>query len=157
MDLSRFGGSRLSIEVRRRSDFAALYQVALMGNYDPILEATRPGDIVLDAGANIGAFTLLAAARVGSAGLVVAVEPEPGNFEALRRNVEANGLRNVALVRRALLDEAGKIVRVEGVGVGSRISDTEAPSRRRRSMSLRWSTNPRGSSRWTSRGVRAGR
>jgi len=124
VDLSRLGGPRLSIEVRRRGDFAALYQVALMGNYDPILEATRPGDVVVDAGANIGAFTLLAAARVGSAGLVVAVEPEPGNFEVLRRNVETNGLRNVALVRRALLDEAGKIVRMEDEGVMSRVSDT---------------------------------
>jgi len=127
VDLSRLGGPRLSIEVRRRSDFAALYQVALMGNYDSILEATRPGDVVVDAGANIGAFTLLAAARVGSPGLVVAVEPEPGNFEALRRNVEVNGLRNVALVRKALLDEAGKIVRMEGEGVGSRVSDTGSP------------------------------
>lgn len=127
VDLSRFGGPRLSIEVRRRSDFAALYQVALMVSYDPILEATRPGDIVVDAGANIGVFTLLAAARVDSRGLVVAVEPEPGNFEALRRNVEANGLRNVALVRKALLDEAGSIVHMEDEGVMSRISDKGSP------------------------------
>ena len=111
----------------------------------------------MDAGANIGAFTLLAAARVGSRGLVVAVEPEPGNFEALRRNVEANGLRNVVLVRKALLDEAGRIVRMEDRRVGSRVSDTGSPSRRRRSMSWRGSTDPRGSSRWTSKGVRARR
>jgi len=82
----------------------------------------------VDEGVNIGAFTLLGTARVGSAGLVVAVEPEPGNFEALRRrNVEANKLRNVALVRKALLDGAGRIVRTGGDGPLVPVSDEGEP------------------------------
>ena len=47
-------------------------------------QGVQPGDIVLDCGANIGAFTreaLNAGARV-----VVAIEPAPENVECLRRN-----------------------------------------------------------------------
>lgn len=42
----------------------------------------QPGDVVLDCGANVGAFTRLALAR--GAGIVVAIEPAPANVECLR-------------------------------------------------------------------------
>jgi len=45
----------------------------------------RPGDIVLDCGANVGLFTRKALAR--GARLVVAIEPAPQNLECLRRNL----------------------------------------------------------------------
>ncbi|MBK9168757.1 MAG: FkbM family methyltransferase [Bryobacterales bacterium] len=54
----------------------------------------RPGDIVLDCGANVGAFAR-AALRAG-ARTVVAIEPAPVNLECLRRNfaseIEAGSL-----------------------------------------------------------------
>jgi len=46
--------------------------------------AVRPGDVVLDCGANVGAYTR-DALRSG-ARLVVAIEPAPENIECLRRN-----------------------------------------------------------------------
>ncbi len=45
----------------------------------------RPGDIVLDCGANVGLFARKALAR--GARLVVAIEPAPRNLECLRRNL----------------------------------------------------------------------
>ena len=57
----------------------------------------RPGDIVLDVGANVGIFTLTAAHRVGATGAVHAFEPVPVNFERLAENVSRNGLDNVVL------------------------------------------------------------
>ncbi|MFB3778887.1 MAG: FkbM family methyltransferase [Bryobacteraceae bacterium] len=45
----------------------------------------RPGDIVLDCGANVGVFTREALRR--GARLVVAIEPAPVNIECLRRNL----------------------------------------------------------------------
>ena len=45
----------------------------------------RPGDVVLDCGANIGLFTKEALAA--GAELVVAIEPAPRNLECLRRNL----------------------------------------------------------------------
>ena len=47
----------------------------------------RPGDIVLDCGANIGTFSREALAL--GAKLVVAIEPAPRNLACLRKNLEA--------------------------------------------------------------------
>lgn len=49
------------------------------------------GDVVLDCGANIGAFAVYVAS-LGPNVRVLAFEPEPLTFEALCRNVEINGL-----------------------------------------------------------------
>ena len=56
-----------------------------------------PNDVVIDAGAYVGDFTVKAAER---ARLVIAVEPDPGSVEPLRRNVR--GLGNVVVVEAAL-------------------------------------------------------
>ena len=44
----------------------------------------KPGDVVLDCGANVGVFTRVALDR--GARIVVAIEPAPENLESLRRN-----------------------------------------------------------------------
>jgi FkbM family methyltransferase len=59
----------------------------------------RRGERVVDAGAHIGYFTLLAAARGAE---VLAIEPNPATFHALRRNVEGNRFANVRCVSVAL-------------------------------------------------------
>ena len=47
----------------------------------------RPGDVVLDCGANVGLFVRKALDQ--GAGLVVAIEPGPENLASLRRNLSA--------------------------------------------------------------------
>jgi FkbM family methyltransferase len=59
----------------------------------------RRGERVVDAGAHIGYFTLLAAARGAE---VVAIEPNPATFRALRQNVDGNRFSNVRCVNVAL-------------------------------------------------------
>ena len=54
--------------------------------YDGEDVAVRPGDVVLDCGANVGVFTRTALNR--GARLVVAIEPSPRTVECLRRNFE---------------------------------------------------------------------
>lgn len=54
--------------------------------YEPEGHEVRKGDIVLDCGANIGAFTRKALSR--GASLVVAIEPAPQTIAAFRRNFE---------------------------------------------------------------------
>lgn len=56
--------------------------------YRMVPERIAPGDVVLDLGANVGAFTVLAA-RLGA--VVTAVEPDPRNVDTLRENLDANG------------------------------------------------------------------
>jgi FkbM family methyltransferase len=72
-----------------------------------IASLVRPGDTVLDLGANIGYYTLLAARVVGPSGCVYAFEPDPVNFALLRQNVAANGYRNVVLCPLAVSDRCG--------------------------------------------------
>ena len=67
----------------------------------------RPGSVVLDIGANIGYFTLLAAVLAGDKGMVLAVEPDPHNFSLLERNIASNQKQTVALYPCALGAQAG--------------------------------------------------
>lgn len=62
----------------------------------------RKGDIVVDAGAHIGTFTVKAAKAVGDEGRVIAIEPSASNLEFLSRNIEANGLKNVSIVSKGV-------------------------------------------------------
>jgi FkbM family methyltransferase len=70
----------------------------------------RPGDILVDAGANIGVYTLLASRLVGPAGRVIAIEMMPDTAAILRRHVRENGCGNVEIVERALSDRTDDIV-----------------------------------------------
>jgi FkbM family methyltransferase len=90
-------------------DRFGFYEVILRNDYLAAGQSIRPGDTVIDVGANIGCFTLLAASRVGSTGRVIAVEPEARAFEQLRRNIELNGARNVIARRLAIGGRQGEV------------------------------------------------
>jgi FkbM family methyltransferase len=67
--------------------------------------AVEPGMRVLDLGAHIGYFTLLAARAVGATGRVYAFEPDPANYRFLRHNVALNGMNAVVTtVPKAVAD-----------------------------------------------------
>jgi FkbM family methyltransferase len=63
---------------------------------------------VVDVGANIGWYTLLCARLVGPSGHVYAFEAAPSTEELLRKNVSANGYRNVTSINRAVSDKEGR-------------------------------------------------
>ncbi len=67
----------------------------------------KPGDIVIDAGANIGSITLAMASAVGRGGTVLAIEPHPRLFNYLRANIERNGATQVKAIHCALGAKAG--------------------------------------------------
>jgi FkbM family methyltransferase len=86
--------------------------VVIHGEYEPtetqlVRQILKEGDVFLDVGANIGWYTVYAAKAVGATGKVIAFEPEPSNLDMLRRNVRANGLKNVVVEGRALSNAAG--------------------------------------------------
>lgn len=70
----------------------------------------RPGDLFIDAGANLGFYSVLASRLVGPTGHVVAIEMMPDTAAMLRDHIAMNGLGNVTLVERALSDVAGEAV-----------------------------------------------
>lgn len=81
------------------------------GMYEPhesalFRQAISPTDIVVDIGANVGYFALIAARR---AARVIAFEPEPENRACLKVTVAANALANVDIVGMAVAKERGNM------------------------------------------------
>jgi FkbM family methyltransferase len=73
------------------------------------LRMVKPGETIVDAGANVGYYTVIGSRLVGDHGRVYAFEPDPSNFELLRKNVELNGLTNVVLEQKALSNRKGTL------------------------------------------------
>lgn len=93
--------------------------VYLTGVYEPptarvIAGLLRPGDSVVDVGANSGFFTLLASRRVGPRGRVSSFEPVPAMRQRLLDNIELNGMRNVRVHEVAVSDAEGVLPLFEG-------------------------------------------
>jgi FkbM family methyltransferase len=68
----------------------------------------QPGDVVIDAGANVGVFTLMFSVLVGREGRVYAVEPHPRICRYLQGNLTLNGTRNVSVFNVALGETDGE-------------------------------------------------
>ncbi len=67
------------------------------------------GDIVVDAGAYVGALTLLMAARAGRTGHVIAFEPDADNARRLRANVALNGFAPVTVIEQGLWNKTTEL------------------------------------------------
>ena len=72
-------------------------------------EKIETGNIVVDIGANIGLHTLNMARIVGNTGQVFAFEPDPSNFEILKKNVKINNYKNIILEQKAVGDKHGRV------------------------------------------------
>lgn len=62
----------------------------------------KEGDLVLDCGANIGAFTIFAALQGAN---VIAVEPVPSNREQLKKNIELAGVKDKVTIWECAVGE----------------------------------------------------
>jgi len=81
-------------------DFYTRTALTRTGDYSPgelrLLEALlRPGDTVIDVGANVGIMSITFARRVGRTGRVVSLEPQRSLFQMLCANAVVNGLTNI--------------------------------------------------------------
>src|SRR4051812_4112055 len=89
-------GDGLKLRIRpSRGESFTFYENLLRKDYLKNGIVLRPGDTVVDVGANIGAFAVVAASIVGPRGRVIAFEPVAETFQCLTENVALNGLGNV--------------------------------------------------------------
>jgi FkbM family methyltransferase len=85
------------------------------GSWEPHVEETirrlaRPGDTVIDLGANVGYHTIVLGTAVGPQGKVFAFEANPMMMPLLEATVAVNGFQGwVQLFSCAILDQAGTI------------------------------------------------
>ncbi len=77
------------------------------GDLDPKVtwvckQILRPGDVVLDIGANLGLISLFSRQIVGEKGLVYAFEPQPALVDLMCQSLEKNGYSDVKVHQIAL-------------------------------------------------------
>jgi FkbM family methyltransferase len=108
-----FEGRRIAFWCDLRNSLAR--EVFFLGSYEPqetlLLPALLfPGNTCVDVGAHWGYFSLLAAARVGKEGRVLAVEADPRVFTTLQKTLELNPGLPVEAIQAAAAAEAGVLV-----------------------------------------------
>ena len=107
MALGDLSFNRLRIYYNDPHDIAAIIECHVLNVYH--VEKIKPGSVVIDVGAGIGEFAILASNRVGKDGKVVAIEPSPADFETLRENIKENGCSNVIPINSAVSDKEERL------------------------------------------------
>jgi FkbM family methyltransferase len=78
--------------------------------YEAFRAVTQAGDVVVEAGANIGAYTVLFAQWVGAAGHVFAFEPVPSIARRLRAELALNRVADrVTVIEAAVAERSGTL------------------------------------------------
>ena len=72
--------------------------------YDLLPQLVRPGDWILDVGANVGHYTRRFSELAGAQGRVIAFEPTPATFALLAANARLFAHPNVTLINAAASD-----------------------------------------------------
>jgi hypothetical protein len=107
--------------------WAGAYESSLVRKLKSFL---KPGMVFLDLGANIGYFSAIAAALVGTTGRVFAFEPSPRCFTNLKRNLRRSG--QAAIYNCAASDTNGPCpfyLHPEENGWGSLFADRDLTER----------------------------
>ena len=98
----------------RLDDWAVGARIAVKRRYEPhvtaaMRRALQPGMTVVDIGANIGYYSMLAAHCVGPTGRVIAFEPSETNVTLLRASARLNGFTNIEVHEVAVADQDGSV------------------------------------------------
>ncbi len=111
LDVERFGARMRLYPYDNICDKKVLFTPQL---FDPVerelLKARmRDGFTFVDAGANIGAYSLFVAAHAGPAARILAIEPQPDVFDRLTYNIRQNPFGTIKAVACAVADKPGEL------------------------------------------------
>ncbi len=104
-------GSRMYVKPDDSGISSAIFSLGVWEPQETALfhSLIKPGMTVLDVGANMGYYTLIAAKLVGDKGHSYAFEPDPDNYRLIVKSVQVNGYRNVTVFNKAVADEFGRV------------------------------------------------
>lgn len=112
MNFNGLTATRWGMMIYHRNDFFIGRSLEKYGDFAPeetdlFKKLVEPGSIVIDGGANQGAFTVPLAKMVGEQGGVFAIEPQRLTYQVLCGNLAINSLANVHAIHAALGSENG--------------------------------------------------
>lgn len=97
-----------------------------------LISESRPGDIFIDIGANVGYYSLLMSKLVGAEGLVYSYEAFESTYQRLLENLKLNDATNVVASQVAVASSSGKldieIIAEDNIGA-ARVSRNSTESR----------------------------
>lgn len=101
--------------------YCGLHEFESMGF---LLHFLRPSDLLVDVGANVGSYAILAASTGAKA---IAFEPIPESFEALTKNVSGNRAEKLVVCRRmAVGGAAGEVLMTRDLDAMNHIVEASA-------------------------------
>lgn len=90
----------------KTNDRVIFNQIWLTKTYTPSGFEIKENDLIIDIGAHIGMFSILAG-KFAPKGKVYAFEPSEENFNLLKENIELNKMENVVPINKAIAKESG--------------------------------------------------
>jgi len=118
--------SGLTFTVRGKMDIWSLKETLLDHFYEKYGTPIQPDWTIMDIGAAIGEFTILAA-RSAPQGKVISYEPYLGSFELLQTNLKINRINNVTPYNQAIWSTTGTLALDTAAGEPLQIISTEHP------------------------------
>ena len=97
---------RSKIALRKNVDWGIFIEICVRDVYHK--DTLKEGMNVIDIGAHIGIYTVLAAEKIGDMGKVIAVEPGARNYERILENIRINNFNHVIVKKMALSDHNGQ-------------------------------------------------
>lgn len=125
--VERFG-LKYTLDISHVVDHYLYYSVKDTSFNSFIDTCVKPGDFVLDIGANIGTTITRLASKIGAKGYAIGFEPSPSNYRRATGHIEMNELKNCHVENIGLGDKPGsfKLFRVNEHNPGmNRILKTE--------------------------------
>ncbi len=98
-------GTRFGIRTGT-NDFGIINEVYIVKEYHKLLKFIKKDSVIIDIGAQIGAFSVFAS-NIASRGKVLSFEPFEENYEMLRQNVELNMMENVTCFKLGVAGKSG--------------------------------------------------
>jgi len=121
----RLKGSGLRFQVRGKMDIWSIKETLIDRFYERFGTPIEDGWTIVDVGAGLGDFTILALSGY-LANRVIACEPFEGSFVLLAKNLELNNLQGARIIQKAVMDQPGQVFLSHTRGEALQITSTRS-------------------------------